>query len=92
MNAQTGESVVRGLICKEVIVDYLTDYLDRNLSPRHVADFERHLEACAPCRAYLNTYRQTRRLVAEVTRPAMPDEMRAIIHRYLLTQLADGRM
>ena len=42
---------------------------------------------CAPCRAYLNTYRKTRALVGQEGRVEMPEEMRAHLRRFLLDRL-----
>ncbi len=79
---------MRQLTCKEVIRDYLADYLDGILSFEAVADLERHLEGCPPCVAYLNTYKKTRELTVRVARVEMPEEMRAILRRFLLERLA----
>lgn len=76
------------LTCKELILDFLADYLDAALSPDEVAELERHLAVCKPCVAYLNTYRKTRELVGQVGRVEMPEEMRAILRQFLLKQLA----
>lgn len=82
---------MRRLTCKEVILDYLADYLDAALTPEAVADLERHLDGCAPCRAYLETYKKT----GPVTRVAgdvqMPHEMKAHLRRFLLNHLTDGQ-
>jgi anti-sigma factor (TIGR02949 family) len=81
---------VKELTCKEVILDYLADYLDRALSPDVVADFDRHLAACAPCVAYLNTYKRTRDLTRQAVPQAMPEEMKAHLRQFLLKHLARG--
>ena len=44
---------------------------------------------CAPCVAYLNTYRRTRDLAADVNRVAMPDEMKTRLRAFLLERLRD---
>ena len=79
------------LTCREVILDYLADYLDKALSPDVVADFERHLAGCAACLAYLNTYKKTRDLTRQAMPQAMPDEMKAHLRRLLLMHLAEGQ-
>jgi len=79
------------LTCREVILDYLADYLDKALSPEVVADFERHLAGCAACLAYLNTYKKTRDLTRQAMPQAMPDEMKAHLRRLLLMHLAEGQ-
>ena len=77
------------LTCKEVILDYLADYLEKALSPEVIADLERHLAGCAPCLAYLNTYKKTRDLTRQAMPQAMPDEMKAHLRRLLLRHLAE---
>ncbi len=81
---------MRKLTCKEVILDYLSDYLDSILSSDVVEDLERHLAVCKPCVAYLNTYKRTRELTGQAAPPAMPDEMKAHLREFLLQQLAKG--
>jgi anti-sigma factor RsiW len=76
------------LTCKQVILDYLLDYLDATLNPDVVASLERHLETCRPCVAYLNTYKRTRDLTGRMVPMAMPDEMKTHLRRFLLEQLA----
>ena len=44
--------------CIEV-VELMTDYLEGALVPQDRARFERHLEACDGCTAYLEQMRQT---------------------------------
>lgn len=75
--------------CKEVIFDYLADYLESRLDAEAVADFERHLENCAACRAYLATYAKTPDVVGHAGRVAMPPEMKAHVRRFLLAQFTD---
>ena len=77
------------LTCKDLI-GLLLDYVEGTLGADVVEQFERHLQACAPCRAYLNTYQRTRELTGEVTRVEMPAEMKALLRELLLRQLASG--
>ncbi len=72
------------LTCKEVILEYLAEYLEATLSPERVADLERHLKACAPCVAYLKTYQKTRDLTQQTMRVSMPEEMKAHLRQFLL--------
>jgi anti-sigma factor RsiW len=60
------------MTCKEAI-DLLADYLEAELGPSLLTAFEQHLSTCAPCVAYLNSYRQTRTLGAAAGRVEMPD-------------------
>ena len=46
------------MTCRE-FADFLADYLSGGLSPGTRAQFERHLELCPNCVAYLSNYRDT---------------------------------
>jgi anti-sigma factor RsiW len=70
------------MTCRELI-DILGDYLEGELGPDVISQFERHLADCAPCRAYLATYRKTRELTPGATAVEMPEEMRARLRRFL---------
>jgi len=74
------------MTCQDVI-EVLIDYLDQVLTPEVAADLERHLAGCAPCRAYLATYRRTRALGAQAARLEMPDEMKARLRQFLLERV-----
>ncbi|MBI2164597.1 MAG: zf-HC2 domain-containing protein [candidate division NC10 bacterium] len=69
-------------------MDVLANYLEATLRPEAVADLERHLQACAPCMAYLKTYQTTRDLVQRSGQVAMPEEMKIILRRFMREQLA----
>jgi len=72
--------------CREVI-DVLDDYVDGTMPPDVAAELERHLADCAPCRAYLATYRKTRELTAAAGRAEMPEEMQERLRRFLIARL-----
>jgi anti-sigma factor (TIGR02949 family) len=72
--------------CRELI-EVLDDYLDGALSPELRAELERHLDECAPCRAYLATYRKTRALGAAAARVPMPEELKTRLRRFLADKL-----
>ena len=74
------------LTCEDII-GMLLEYLETRLDAHTLAAFERHLAACAPCVAYLNTYRRTRELTATSERAEMPDEMQTRIREFLRTRL-----
>lgn len=86
--AGAGERPV--ITCKEFVLELLYDYLDDALGPDAVAEAELHLEGCAPCRAYLATYRRTRDLAGGACREPMPDEMKTRLRQYLLDRLSRG--
>jgi len=74
------------MTCQEAIV-LLSEYLERVCGPALVQQLEEHLKDCAPCRAYLATFRKTRDLTRETGRVEMPDEMKARLRQLLLQQL-----
>jgi anti-sigma factor RsiW len=75
--------------CQDLI-GMLLEYLEGTLGADVVAEFDRHLEACAPCRAYLRTYQRTRELTAEATRVEMPVELKALLRELLRREIAVG--
>jgi len=78
------------MTCKDAIA-VLADYLEAAMSPELLAQLEQHLHDCAPCRAYLATYRKTKSLAAGASRVEMPEEMKLRLRDFLLTQLRAGR-
>jgi len=68
--------------CREAI-DVLADYLDATLTPDVLAQLEAHLRVCAPCRAYLATYKRSAELAATVNRVEMPPEVRQRLRDFL---------
>lgn len=78
-----GSSVVT---CRDAIA-LLGEYLDAVLGEDALRALEEHLRDCAPCVAYLNTYRRTREVAATVNRVEMPDEMKRRLREFLLVNL-----
>jgi anti-sigma factor RsiW len=76
--------------CKDAI-GVLADFLEQSLSPEVLAELERHLDDCAPCRAYLETYRKTVELTGRAEQVEMPEEMKARLRSLLLDELRRGR-
>lgn len=76
--------------CKDFI-ELLGDYLEMTVTPETLAELDAHLAGCAPCQAYLATYRRTRELAVASERvalpPGMPAEMKAHLRAFLLAQL-----
>ena len=68
--------------CREAI-DVLADYLDATLTPDMLAQLEAHLRVCAPCRAYLATYKRSVELAAKVNRVEMPPEVKQRLRDFL---------
>ena len=78
------------MTCRETI-EVLMDYLEAALSSDANRDLERHLQACPPCLAYLNTYRKTVELAGQAGRQEMPEEMRRHLREFLLAKLGKHR-
>jgi anti-sigma factor RsiW len=58
------------------IAELLADYIDGSL-PRHTAELiEWHIEGCAPCVAFVNTYRSTIRTTRTLPETPMPAELK----------------
>lgn len=58
------------------IAELLADYLDGSL-PRHTAELlEWHIDGCAPCIAFLNTYRGTVRATRSLLHVEVPPELK----------------
>jgi predicted anti-sigma-YlaC factor YlaD len=75
--------------CQEAIA-LMGDYLELVLTAETLAELEAHLRDCAPCAAYLSTYRRTAELTRAATPTEMPAEMRARLREFLLARLARG--
>ena len=74
------------MTCQEAIA-LMLDYLDSALEPPTLERLESHFSECAPCRAYLATYRKTKELAATANRVEMPDEMKSRLRHFLEEQL-----
>jgi predicted anti-sigma-YlaC factor YlaD len=64
------------ITCRE-LADFIRGYLDDELTLREKMAFQAHLVLCAPCRAYLKTYKETielgRRVFGEDADTIPPD-------------------
>jgi anti-sigma factor RsiW len=76
------------LTCEGAIA-LLSDYLEAVLTAEALAELERHLAACPPCVAYLNTFRRTREVATAAGRVEMPEEMKVRL-REVLRQLGSS--
>lgn len=61
--------------CRE-IVDLLADYLDGGLDPATAKNLRAHLEGCAPCIAFLNTYKGTVKAARQLKETDIPPELK----------------
>ena len=74
------------MTCRETI-EILSDYLEGLCGPNLLQQLEQHFADCAPCRAYLATFRKTRDLTHTVGQVEMPPEMKTRLRQFLLDQL-----
>jgi len=75
-----------GMTCQDAIA-LLLDYLEATLDDATVAQLEAHLADCAPCRAYLATYRRTVGVAGVSERVEMPPEMRERLAVFIAQRL-----
>jgi len=75
------------MTCREAI-EKLAEYLDAELTPEVLQQLDAHLEICAPCRAYVATYRKTRELVAKVRRVQLPEDLKTRLRAFLVDHIA----
>jgi anti-sigma factor RsiW len=75
------------MTCREAI-EKLAEYLDAELTPEGLRAIDAHLEVCAPCRAYVATYRKTMELVTKVRRVELPEDMKTRLHAFLIGHIA----
>ena len=74
------------MTCRETIA-ILSDYLEGLCGPDLLQQLEMHFSDCAPCRAYLATFRKTRDLTRASGQVEMPPEMKTRLRQFLLEQL-----
>ncbi len=73
--------------CREVL-QLLTEYLEGDLAPTERAEFEKHMEACSPCRAFLRTYAKADELSRAALREAdIPEELQRRVRAFLRTRM-----
>ena len=56
-------------------VELLMDYLEGVLPPQTARDLEAHVAACERCRAYVESYRATPRILRDATTADLPGEL-----------------
>jgi anti-sigma factor RsiW len=72
--------------CQE-LVELITDYLDGTLAPADAARFERHVEGCPGCTAYLEQMRSTLAALGHLPAESLSPEA----ERELLAAFRDWR-
>ena len=61
--------------CRD-IVTLLADYLDGSLDPATARRLQAHLEGCAPCVAFVNTYKGTVKAARQLKETDIPSELK----------------
>ena len=74
------------LTCQQ-LTDIILDYVTNEMEPVLRAAFERHLECCADCVAFLHTYQETIRTTRSVCREDVPAEMVNRVQNFLLERI-----
>jgi len=70
------------LSCQE-LVELVTDYLEDAMPTELRERFERHIETCTGCRAYLEQMRETIRVSGELTPESItPEAERALLDAF----------
>ena len=64
-------------------VDLLMDYLDGVLAPEVRADLETHVMGCPRCLAFVESYRQTPRILRNATAAALPADLAERLNSFL---------
>jgi anti-sigma factor RsiW len=64
-------------------VGMLMDYLEDTLAPDDRALVDAHVAGCARCVAFVESYRQTPRIVRAATAAALPDDLAESLRRFL---------
>ena len=68
--------------CQE-LVELVTEYLEDRLSPDDRLRFEQHLDQCVACRAYLEQFRETIRVLGSLPQESLSTESRtALLHAF----------
>ncbi len=62
------------ITCKDV-VDLIMDYIENNLDPEAVKDFDMHIDGCECCHGFINTYKKTISLTHQIPCEDIPDEL-----------------
>lgn len=68
--------------CREIIA-LLADYLDGSLDPATHRSLQAHLEGCAPCVAFVNTYKGAVKAARELKEADIPPELKERLLSFL---------
>lgn len=64
-------------------VEVLMDYLEGTLPPADREAIEAHVSGCPRCIAFVESYRQTPRILRAATAAALPEDLAQSLRRFL---------
>ena len=71
-------------------VQLLMDYLEGVLPAEVVAKLEAHVAGCQRCQAFIESYRETPRLLRDATDAGLPSDVRRSLNEFLRSRRRDG--
>jgi anti-sigma factor RsiW len=72
-------------VCRDG-VEMLPDYLEGTLPPADRAAIEAHVSGCPRCVAFVESYRQTPRILRAATVAAMPEDLKRSLRAFLASR------
>lgn len=72
-------------VCRDG-VEMLLDYLEGTLPPSDRQALEAHVGGCPRCVAFVESYRQTPRILREATVAAMPEDLKRSLRAFLASR------
>jgi anti-sigma factor RsiW len=72
-------------VCRDG-VEMLLDYLEGTLPPADRAAIEAHVSGCPRCVAFVESYRQTPRILRAATVAAMPEDLKQSLRAFLASR------
>lgn len=72
--------------CRQVVT-LLMDYLNGETDPATTASLDRHLQECANCLHFLESYRKTSKLLRKIDCEEIPEEFRRRLEETLRQRL-----
>lgn len=70
------------LVCRDG-VEMLVDYLEGTLPPADREAIEAHVSGCPRCVAFVESYRQTPRILRAATVAALPEDLKQSLRAFL---------
>jgi anti-sigma factor RsiW len=77
------------LVCRDG-VEMLMDYLEGTLPPADREAIEAHVSGCPRCVAFVESYRQTPRILRAATVAALPEDLKQSLRAFLAARRRDA--